>query len=476
MRPLALAAVLWLLAGTATAAAATPPEDAEKAPSLVCVERVSLPAIANVMETKWSPDGNTIAVVWFGRIPSTRTVTGYEEQEITDLLDVRTGALWPLGVGDGPRWSGTGTYTSYWGPRADELRVVKDSRIVARLSPTIPEVRWVGDGLRFIEKGDIREWRDGTVRTIAPLDEPYVPRYPHDDVYWSGDGEHFTLTRYAQDGTLERYLGTTATAAITPLAAGDASYIEWAPAGATLLLRFLDRIELRDLAGTSHSVAITGPAPVHAWAPDGRTLLVGRVSPTVPGGDAFDPFDVAGASGAPVATPPNVVGERTFSSDGRYFAGVSRTGTQTTRLEVYRCHGAADEPRDVGDSEARHQRIDAGPGRLVRPAAGEITQFVQGSHTGIDVAAPFGSLITADDDGVVTYVEWVDVGGDRVCVRHAGALESCVYHTSLPLVAVGDRVVRGQPIALIGMTGVTTGPHTHWEVKLAGRIVDPLTF
>ncbi|TMB63399.1 MAG: M23 family metallopeptidase, partial [Chloroflexi bacterium] len=48
--------------------------------------------------------------------------------------------------------------------------------------------------------------------------------------------------------------------------------------------------------------------------------------------------------------------------------------------------------------------------------------------------------------------------------------------TSLPLVRSGDRVVRGQPIALIGMTGVVTGPHTHWEMKLAGRIVDPLTF
>jgi murein DD-endopeptidase MepM/ murein hydrolase activator NlpD len=111
----------------------------------------------------------------------------------------------------------------------------------------------------------------------------------------------------------------------------------------------------------------------------------------------------------------------------------------------------------------------------VRPTAGEITQFLQGSHTGVDVAAPFGSLITADDDGLVTANTWIAVGGNRVCVQHAGGLETCVYHTSAPLVSVGDRVVRGQPIALIGMTGVTTGPHTHWETKLNGRIVDPLT-
>jgi murein DD-endopeptidase MepM/ murein hydrolase activator NlpD len=57
---------------------------------------------------------------------------------------------------------------------------------------------------------------------------------------------------------------------------------------------------------------------------------------------------------------------------------------------------------------------------------------------------------------------------------HAGRLESCDYHVSLPLVAIGDHVVRGQAIALVGMTGLTTGPHVHWEAKLDGRIVDPL--
>src|SRR5258706_13541082 len=80
----------------------------------------------------------------------------------------------------------------------------------------------------------------------------------------------------------------------------------------------------------------------------------------------------------------------------------------------------------------------------------------------------------ADDDGVITFVEWYPVGGNRVCVQHTGGLETCVYHTSVPLVFTGDRVARGQPVALIGMTGLTTGPHVHWEVKLNGRIADPL--
>src|SRR5207244_13316641 len=54
-------------------------------------------------------------------------------------------------------------------------------------------------------------------------------------------------------------------------------------------------------------------------------------------------------------------------------------------------------------------------------------------------------------------------------------IESCYYHTSAALVAIGDRVARGQPIALVGMTGATTGPHGHWEGKENGRIIDPLS-
>jgi hypothetical protein len=472
--PLVLVALLLFVQG---AFAAVPDEDHDKFASLHCVERVALPLVENVMEAKWSPDSNTLAVVWFGRLPSPRSVTGYREQEITDTLDLRTGELRPLGVGDQPEWSASGALVAYWGPDADELRIVRSDRIISSLTPTIPRVRWTGEALRFIEKNEIREWREGSVHTLATLEDRYVPQYPRDDVYFSADGDRFTMTRYSMDGTLVRYLGSTLTGDIEPLDTGIARYIEWSPKGATLLVRFLERIELRDLAaGTSESVSQAGVAgPVHAWAPDGRTLLAGRVSPTVPGGNAFDAFQVWDSKiGASAATLPNLMGERTFSPDGRYFVGVSRTGTQTTRLEVYRCRGTADAARPDPEARFRQERIDASAGRFVRPTSGEITQFLQGSHTGVDVAAPFGSLIAASDDGTVTATGWVAVGGNRVCVLHGGGLESCYYHTSLPLVSIGERVARGQPIALIGMTGLTTGPHTHWEAKLAGRIVDPL--
>ena len=453
------------------------PQDADLPVTMNCVTPLAIPFVQNVMETKWSPDGTKLALVWFSQLPSKRSVTGYVEQEITDTLDLATGKLWPVGVGDQPRWSATGKYLSYWGPNADDLRVVSNDRIVASLFPTVPEVRWVGDGLIFIEKDQIREWREGAVRTIATLDPEFVPKYPADDIYWSADGVRFTLTRYAQDNTLERFVGTTQDARVLPLDLPGSRYIEWSPLGETLLVRYLDRIELRDwLANSVRTVRLADLAgPVHQWAPDGRTLLVGRVTPTIPAGNDYDAFRVWDQKGsAAVASLPNVLGERKFSPDGRYFVGVTRTGVDSTRLAVYRCRGGADHATDDVSAAARLEAIDASKNRLVRPTAGEITQFLQGIHTGIDLAAPFGSIITADDDGLITDVNWVNVGGNRVCVQHSGGLESCFYHTSAPLVAIGDRVVRGQPVALVGLTGVTTGPHTHWETKLFGRIVSPL--
>jgi murein DD-endopeptidase MepM/ murein hydrolase activator NlpD len=62
-----------------------------------------------------------------------------------------------------------------------------------------------------------------------------------------------------------------------------------------------------------------------------------------------------------------------------------------------------------------------------------------------------------------------------VCVQHAAGLETCYYHASVVLVSVGERVARGQSIALVGMSGLTVGGHVHWEAKLNGKIIDPLS-
>ncbi len=120
----------------------------------------------------------------------------------------------------------------------------------------------------------------------------------------------------------------------------------------------------------------------------------------------------------------------------------------------------------------------AGPapnGKLAWPVGGIVTQYYWAYHTGVDLAAPYGTGIGASDDGTVVFEGWVPVGGISVRIQHANGLETGYYHMATTFVGVGQKVKRGQIVGTIGMTGVTTGPHVHWEVKLNGRFVDPLT-
>ena len=120
--------------------------------------------------------------------------------------------------------------------------------------------------------------------------------------------------------------------------------------------------------------------------------------------------------------------------------------------------------------------LPARTGRLGLPVHGVITQYFWWGHTGVDIAAPYGSRIGASDDGVVVSTGPVPVGGVHVCVQHAEGLQTCYYHTSAVYVSPGQTVARGQLIASIGLTGVTTGPHVHWELKVNGVPQNPLAY
>lgn len=462
----------------AVPAAETPAPAGSGTDALRCTERVALAAIADVVETRWAPDSSALAVVRFVRAPTRWFQTGYEEQRRLTLIDLATGATRDVEIATHPEWSGAGGYLSFWRDeyqsKDDEyLRIVRDGKTVAFVASTQPDGRWVGDELLFWYDSEIRAWKNGQTRTVARVDVP-SPIFPAEDTAFSADGERFTLTRYTLRGEVTRYLGVTRTGALTPIP-GPVAYTEWSTRGATLLLRTADQVTLRSADGAQRTLTVPS-GTVHSWTADGR-LLLGTMSPTMPGGNALDRFTVVGTEGA-VATLPNLMGSRSFSPDGQYFAGVSRTGVGSTQLELFRCGSAATatDLRADPQARARQQRLESQTQRLVRPVAGAITNFVENRHNGVDVAAPLGSVVYASDDGVVTATEWVPVGGYRVCVTRASSLEMCAYHSALSLVKVGERVVRGQPIALVGMTGITTGPHTHWEVKLDGKVVDPLAY
>lgn len=96
-------------------------------------------------------------------------------------------------------------------------------------------------------------------------------------------------------------------------------------------------------------------------------------------------------------------------------------------------------------------------------------------HYGIDIAAPTGAKVVAPAAGVVTLAHPdMFFSGGTLIVDHGHGLSSAFLHLSRILVAVGERVAQGQPIAKVGSTGRSTGPHLDWRVNLFDRRVDPM--
>ena len=95
-------------------------------------------------------------------------------------------------------------------------------------------------------------------------------------------------------------------------------------------------------------------------------------------------------------------------------------------------------------------------------------------HFGIDIAAPAGTKVLAPADGVVTLVHPnMFFSGGTMIVDHGHGLSSAFLHLSRILVEKGERVAQGQPIAEVGSTGRSTGPHLDWRINLFDRRLDP---
>ena len=101
------------------------------------------------------------------------------------------------------------------------------------------------------------------------------------------------------------------------------------------------------------------------------------------------------------------------------------------------------------------------------------------NHRGVDIGAPMGSNIYASADGIVTISGWGRGFGNYIVIRHNinGTTYSTLYaHNSSNSVRVGDAVIQGQVIGLVGSTGNSTGPHIHFEIHRNGVHVDPMIY
>ena len=115
-----------------------------------------------------------------------------------------------------------------------------------------------------------------------------------------------------------------------------------------------------------------------------------------------------------------------------------------------------------------------GPSNVVlEPPFGPYKHF----HTGIDLAAPLGTPVMAAADGLVVAVGHSSIGyGNYVVIAHGAGIATLYGHLLLTNASVGDHVGRGQLIGLEGSTGLSTGPHVHFELRVNDLAIDPMPY
>ena len=174
------------------------------------------------------------------------------------------------------------------------------------------------------------------------------------------------------------------------------------------------------------------------------------------------------------------------------------TAAQEAQLEAYiRQRQAEEAAQRAAEAEARRRAAllagvqappeptEGGPSSFAWPASGPITSPfgmrvhpVTGAfkmHTGIDIGAPMGATITAAATGRIIFAGWESGYGNTIIVDH-GAQTSTLYgHCSQIFVSDNQDVQRGQAIGAVGATGDATGPHLHFEIRVNGVAVDPLS-
>ena len=97
-------------------------------------------------------------------------------------------------------------------------------------------------------------------------------------------------------------------------------------------------------------------------------------------------------------------------------------------------------------------------------------------HDGVDLGVPVGTQVFAAQSGKVIAVGTNEKGGNWIILDHGNGVRTSYCHLSEWQVTKGQVVQRGEPIALSGNTGRSTGPHLHFNVKVAGELIDPLKF
>jgi murein DD-endopeptidase MepM/ murein hydrolase activator NlpD len=111
-----------------------------------------------------------------------------------------------------------------------------------------------------------------------------------------------------------------------------------------------------------------------------------------------------------------------------------------------------------------------------KPPLGKSRQSKPVMHEGVDLAAPKNALFVAPAPGKVVAVEHKKGYGALLTIEHAAGFETRYAHVGSVFVKAGETVRSGQPLGVVGMSGRTTGPHIHFEMRREGKLIDPAPY
>ncbi|MGE5558539.1 MAG: murein hydrolase activator EnvC family protein [Bacillota bacterium] len=167
---------------------------------------------------------------------------------------------------------------------------------------------------------------------------------------------------------------------------------------------------------------------------------------------------------------------------------LEKYGSERRRIEKELLELEKEFERYVRNAEKEKLDTDAlGTGSLTWPVYGRITSYFTLTrvhpvlrtvrpHRGVDIAAPKGASVKAADSGRVELAGWKGDYGYTVIIYHGNGYSTLYGHNSRLAVKAGEKVVKGETISYVGSTGMSTGPHLHFEVWRNGERVDPLPF
>jgi len=115
-------------------------------------------------------------------------------------------------------------------------------------------------------------------------------------------------------------------------------------------------------------------------------------------------------------------------------------------------------------------------GRITSPYGMRVINGRKDFHAGIDIGGPTGTNIVAAESGRVSYAGYMRGYGNVIILSHDGGYSTVYGHNSVNLVRKGQYVKRGSIIAKLGSTGNATGPHLHFEIRVSGKPVNPLSY